>query len=91
MSRSLLAHYPRKTDRFDEMLDERGQLRPSWQTFFDHLDNATPAQMRHQRDYVRRRIQENGVIRFTIPPAFRITGIGSLQMGDGPLPKQRFP
>ena len=61
MSRSLLAHYPRKTDRFDEMLDERGQLRPSWQTFFDHLDNATPAQMRHQRDYVRRRIQENGV------------------------------
>ena len=61
MPRSLLAHYPRKTDRFDEMLDENGQLRPSWQIFFDHLDNATPAQMRHQRDYVRRRIQENGV------------------------------
>ncbi len=61
MPRSLLANYPRKTDRFDEMLAESGQLRPSWRSFFDHLDGATPAQMRHQLDYVRRRIQENGV------------------------------
>ncbi|MFB0935899.1 MAG: circularly permuted type 2 ATP-grasp protein [Propionivibrio sp.] len=61
MPRSLLANYPRKTDRFDEMLAENGQLRPSWRSFFDHLDSATPAQMRHQLDYVRRRILENGV------------------------------
>ena len=61
MPRSLLANYPRKTDRFDEMLAENGQLRPAWRDFFDHLDNATPAQMRHQIDYVRRRILENGV------------------------------
>ncbi|WP_319239224.1 circularly permuted type 2 ATP-grasp protein [uncultured Propionivibrio sp.] len=61
MPRSLLANYPRQTDRFDEMLAENGQLRPSWKAFFDHLDSATPAQMRHQRDFVRRRILENGV------------------------------
>ena len=61
MPRSLLANYPRKTDRFDEMLAGSRELRPSWKTFFDHLDRATPAQMRHQLDYVRRRIQENGV------------------------------
>ena len=61
MPRSLLANYPRKTDRFDEMIAENGQLRSSWKAFFDHLDSATPAQMRHQLDFVRRRIQENGV------------------------------
>ena len=61
MPRSVLANYPRKTDRFDEMLAENGQLRPPWRSFLDHLGSATPAQMRHQLDYVRRRIQENGV------------------------------
>lgn len=61
MPRSLLTNYPRKTDRFDEMLDGDGRLRSSWQIFFRHLDNATPAQMRHQLDYVRHRILENGV------------------------------
>jgi len=61
MPRSLLANYPRKTDRYDEMLADTGQLRPSWRVFFDHLDSATPAQMRHQIDFVRRRILENGV------------------------------
>ena len=61
MPRTLLANYPRKTDRFDEMLADNGRLRPSWRVFFDHLDSATPAQMRHQLDYVRRRILENGV------------------------------
>lgn len=61
MPRTLLANYPRKTDRFDEMLADNGQLRPSWRVFFDHLDSATPAQMRHQLDFVRRRILENGV------------------------------
>jgi uncharacterized circularly permuted ATP-grasp superfamily protein/uncharacterized alpha-E superfamily protein len=49
------------TDRFDEMLADDGRLRPSWRVFFDHLDNATPTQMRQQLDYVRRRILENGV------------------------------
>jgi uncharacterized circularly permuted ATP-grasp superfamily protein/uncharacterized alpha-E superfamily protein len=61
MPRSLLSNYPRTTDRFDEMLAEDGELRPSWQSFFDHLSAATPEQMRHRLEYVRRRIQENGV------------------------------
>jgi len=61
MPRTLLANYPRQTDRFDEMLADNGQLRPAWRDFFEHLDSATPAQMRHQIDYVRRRILENGV------------------------------
>ena len=61
MPHSLLSIYPKNTDRFDEMLAEGGALRSSWQTFFDHLVAATPEQMRHRLDYVRRRIQENGV------------------------------
>ncbi len=61
MPRNLLSMYPKKTDRFDEMLAEDGVLRPSWQSFFDHLNAATPEQMRHRLNYVRRRIQENGV------------------------------
>ncbi|MBK8402385.1 circularly permuted type 2 ATP-grasp protein [Propionivibrio sp.] len=61
MPHTLLSIYPKNTDRFDEMLAEGGALRSSWQTFFDHLIAATPEQMRHRLDYVRRRIQENGV------------------------------
>lgn len=61
MPRNLLSIYPKKTNRFDEMLAEDGVLRPSWQSFFDHLNAATPEQMRHRLNYVRRRILENGV------------------------------
>ena len=61
MPRTLLSIYPKTTDRFDEMLAEGGAVRPSWQAFFDHLVAATPEQMSHRLDYVRRRIQENGV------------------------------
>ena len=61
MPRNLLSIYPKKTNRFDEMLAEDGVLRPSWQSFFDHLNAATPEQMRHRLNYVRQRIQENGV------------------------------
>jgi uncharacterized circularly permuted ATP-grasp superfamily protein/uncharacterized alpha-E superfamily protein len=53
--------YLRKTDRFDEMLEADGGVRTSWQSFFEHIDAATPEQMRHRLDFVRRRIQENGV------------------------------
>ncbi|SBT10081.1 conserved hypothetical protein [Candidatus Accumulibacter aalborgensis] len=57
----LLSSYPQQTDRFDEMLAEDGSVRPSWQPFLSYLDAATPEQMRHRIDYVRRRILENGV------------------------------
>ena len=61
MPPSLLSTYPRKSSRFDEMLDGSGELRPEWRTFFDHINAATPEQMRHRLRFVRRRIQENGV------------------------------
>ena len=61
MPRSLLSIYPRKTDRFDEMLAADGQVRAQWQSFFDRLSAATPEQMRHRQNYVRRSILENGV------------------------------
>ncbi len=61
MPRTLLSIYPRKTDRFDEMLAADGEVRPPWRPFFEHLNAATPEQMRHRLSYVRRRILENGV------------------------------
>jgi uncharacterized circularly permuted ATP-grasp superfamily protein/uncharacterized alpha-E superfamily protein len=61
MPRSLVSIYPKKSDRFDEMLAEDGALRPAWKPFIEHLDAATPEQMHHRLTYVRRRIQENGV------------------------------
>ncbi|MBA3996672.1 MAG: molybdopterin oxidoreductase [Candidatus Accumulibacter sp.] len=61
MPRSLLTTYPGNAGRFDEMLAADGELRPAWRSFCAHLDAATPEQMRHRLDYVRRRILENGV------------------------------
>ena len=61
MPSNLLSMYPRMPDRFDEMLAESGEVRAPWQPFFEHLNAATPEQMRHRHNYVRRRIQENGV------------------------------
>ncbi|WP_153111703.1 circularly permuted type 2 ATP-grasp protein [Propionivibrio limicola] len=61
MPRSLLLNYPRRTDRFDEMLAEGSELRPAWRGFLEHLSTATAEQMRHRTDYVHRRILENGI------------------------------
>ena len=61
MPRTLLSIYPRTTDRFDEMLAADGEVRAPWRSFFDQLNAATPEQMRHRQNYVRRRILENGV------------------------------
>jgi uncharacterized circularly permuted ATP-grasp superfamily protein/uncharacterized alpha-E superfamily protein len=61
MPHTLLTNYPHPTDRFDEMLDGEGRLRPAWREFFHHLDKATPGERRHQINHVRRRILENGV------------------------------
>ena len=61
MPRSLTSTYPKKSDRFDEMIAGNGQLRPAWQSFYDHLNAASPEQMRHRLNFVRRRIQENGI------------------------------
>ena len=61
MARTLLAIYPRNTQRFDEMLTATGAVRPHWRQFFVHLDSAAPEAMRERVEFVDRRIQENGV------------------------------
>ncbi|MEI7611773.1 MAG: circularly permuted type 2 ATP-grasp protein [Betaproteobacteria bacterium] len=61
MARSLFSTYARSGDRFDEMIAENGELRPAWQSFYEHLNAATPEQMRHRINLVRRHVQENGV------------------------------
>jgi len=61
MARTLLSIYPKSTGRFDEMLAAEGVVRPHWESFFTHLDGASPEQMRHRQAFVQRRIQENGV------------------------------
>lgn len=61
MPRPLLAAYPRRTGRYDEMLAGDDRVRPSWQAFMRHLAAATGEQMRHRLTYVRQRILENGV------------------------------
>ncbi len=61
MARTLLAIYPQSTRRYDEMLQAGGDVRPHWRQFFDHLDAASPEEMRERIEFVDRRIQENGV------------------------------
>ncbi|MDS4056774.1 circularly permuted type 2 ATP-grasp protein [Accumulibacter sp.] len=61
MPRSLLASYPKQGDRFDEMLDQDGVVRPAWRAFLGHLDAASGEQMRHRCADLHRRIVENGV------------------------------
>lgn len=61
MARTLLSIYPESTGRYDEMLAAGAAVRPHWQSFFANIDAATPEQMRHRLDFVRRTIQENGI------------------------------
>ena len=61
MARTLLAIYPHRARRYDEMLADDGVVRPHWRKFYDHLDAVAPDQMRERLEFVDRRIQENGV------------------------------
>ncbi len=61
MARTLLALYPHKAHRYDEMLADDDVVRPHWRKFYSHLDAVAPEQMRERLDFVDRRIQENGV------------------------------
>lgn len=61
MPRTLLETYPRRPDRYDEMIDAAGQVRPHWRQLFRHLDLASPESMRQRLDFAERCIQENGV------------------------------
>lgn len=61
MARTLLSAYAQSSGRYDELMAPDGQVRPHWETFFNHLDRASPEQMRQRRAFAARRIQENGV------------------------------
>ncbi|MGB5206166.1 MAG: circularly permuted type 2 ATP-grasp protein, partial [Azonexus sp.] len=61
MARTLLAIYPHSPHRYDEMLAEKGAVRPHWRKFLGHLDSVAPEDMQERLEFVDRRIQENGV------------------------------
>jgi uncharacterized circularly permuted ATP-grasp superfamily protein/uncharacterized alpha-E superfamily protein len=61
MPRTLLSIYPNSPNRYDEMLDVDGRVRPHWERLFKRLDATSPEVMRQRLDFLERRIQENGV------------------------------
>ena len=61
MVRTLLTIYPNSPRRYDEMLTAKGDVRPHWAPFLNHLDTLTPEEMRRRLDFAEQRIQENGV------------------------------
>ena len=61
MARTLLAIYPHSPRRYDEMLTAKGEVRPHWEQFLNHIDAVAPEEMRRRLDFAEQRIQENGV------------------------------
>lgn len=61
MPRQLLAAYPKKSQRYDEMLQAPQVPRAHWERLFQQLVSASPDQMRRRLQYVHRQINENGV------------------------------
>uniref|UniRef100_Q47BP2 Uncharacterized protein n=1 Tax=Dechloromonas aromatica (strain RCB) TaxID=159087 RepID=Q47BP2_DECAR len=61
MARTLLAIYPNSPRRYDEMLTAKGDVRPHWEKFLNHLDSVAPEEMRRRIEFAEQRIQENGV------------------------------
>ena len=61
MARTLLAIYPNSPRRYDEMLTAKGEARPHWGPFLNHLDALAPEEMHRRLAFAEQRIQENGV------------------------------
>ena len=61
MPRALLINYTAPPDRYDEMLDADGNVRPHWRDLMQLLKDASPVAMRHRVELADRSIQENGV------------------------------
>lgn len=49
------------SDRYNELLDSDGQLRPHWQALAAQLDSEAPTAMRQRLEAVQRQIRDNGV------------------------------
>lgn len=61
MHQRLLESYPASSDRYDEMLDADGSLRPHWRTLVDQLENLSPDILRRRASEVRDAIASDGV------------------------------
>jgi uncharacterized circularly permuted ATP-grasp superfamily protein/uncharacterized alpha-E superfamily protein len=61
MYRRLLESYPAEADRYDEMLEAGGRLRPHWRTLIDQLEGLSPEILRHRAREVREAIAADGV------------------------------
>ncbi|MCB1963492.1 MAG: circularly permuted type 2 ATP-grasp protein [Rhodocyclaceae bacterium] len=57
----LFSNYSRPSDRYDEMLDAHGTVRPHWHTLLQHLKASSPAAMRQRVEVTDRSIAENGI------------------------------
>ena len=57
----LLDHYPLTAGTYHEMLEADGEVRPHWQSLFEHLQRLSPAQLAQRQALLTRQIQENGV------------------------------
>ena len=60
MPSSILAHYPYRPDSYDELFGEEG-VRPHWQDFLDHIDEASADALKARAAQLSRGIQQNGV------------------------------
>jgi uncharacterized circularly permuted ATP-grasp superfamily protein/uncharacterized alpha-E superfamily protein len=61
MYRRLLESYPAEADRYDEMLEAGGRLRPHWRTLIDQLEDLSPEVLRRRAREVREAIAADGV------------------------------
>ncbi|MCA1325289.1 circularly permuted type 2 ATP-grasp protein [Herbaspirillum sp. alder98] len=61
MPQRLLESYPVSSDRYDEMLQADGRLRPHWRTLIDQLENLSPEMLRRRANEVRDAIASDGV------------------------------
>lgn len=61
MHQRLLESYPVSGDRYDEMLQADGSLRPHWRTLIDQLENLSPEMLRRRANEVREAITTDGV------------------------------
>jgi uncharacterized circularly permuted ATP-grasp superfamily protein/uncharacterized alpha-E superfamily protein len=61
MHQRLLESYPASSDRYDEMLQADGRLRPHWRTLIDQLENLSPEMLRRRANEVRDAIASDGV------------------------------
>ena len=61
MSREILATYPHAPNRFDELVDGRGDARPHWAPLMRRLDGMPPEVLERRTQFVRESIEADGV------------------------------